>query len=187
MGARKQLLAVGGRTLLRRAAEAAVGAACDPVVVVLGCESDRMRPELAGLPVHTVPNPDWASGMGSSIRTGVGRALELAPDAAAAAILLCVQPLVTADTIRRLLAHHATAARSACVSAYAGTLGPPVVVARPLFPELLRLPNAGGAKAVWAGRPDAVAVFPCEQAARDVDTPSDFERLLKDWPGDEKV
>src|SRR3954470_17156341 len=36
MGTPKQLLAYGGKPLVRRAAEAAVGAGCAPVVVVLG-------------------------------------------------------------------------------------------------------------------------------------------------------
>jgi len=56
MGEPKQLLDIEGRSLLRRAAGAALEAGCGPVVVVVGSAAERMRTELAGLPVRIVRN-----------------------------------------------------------------------------------------------------------------------------------
>ena len=177
MGTPKQLLAYDGQSLLRRTAGAAVGARCWPVVVVLGHEAEAMAAELGGLPVDTALNPDWADGIGTSIRCSVRRLLELSPTAEATLLVLCDQPLVTADTLARLADARRRSGKAVAVSAYAGTIGPPVCVGREFFPDLLALPDGQGAKAVWAGRPDAVVEVPCDEAAVDVDTPEDYRRL----------
>jgi molybdenum cofactor cytidylyltransferase len=177
MGRRKQLLAWQGRTLLRRAAETAVEAGCSPIVVVLGCEAERMAPELSGLPVAASVNIHWERGIGSSIKHGAARLLELSPAVDAAMILLSDQPLVNPQTLRALIGEFARSEKPACGSAYADTIGPPVVVGRPCFPQLLALPDSQGAKAIWSGRPDAIALYQCDEAATDVDTPADYARL----------
>jgi molybdenum cofactor cytidylyltransferase len=177
MGRRKQLLAWQGRTLLRRAAETALEAGCGPVVVVLGCDAERMVPELSGLPVTASVNTHWERGIGASIKHGAARLLELSPTTDAALILLCDQPLVNAETLRRLIGEFARSEKLACVSAYANTIGPPVVVSRPCFPKLLAVPDSQGAKAIWSGCPDAIALYRCDEAAIDVDTPADYARL----------
>ena len=56
--------------------------------------------ELPG--VVAVHNPDWVTGMGSSLATGL-RALS-SGDAEAAVIALADQPLVGAEAVRRLIA-----------------------------------------------------------------------------------
>ena len=85
LGRPKQLLVHGGKTLVRRAAEAAVEAQCGPVVVVLGAQAQAVASELAGLPVHTVHNADWEQGMGVSLHVGVQA---LAPEVEAALVML---------------------------------------------------------------------------------------------------
>jgi molybdenum cofactor cytidylyltransferase len=177
MGRPKQLLTAGGRTLIRVAAEAAVGAGCRPVVVVLGRGAAAMVAELADLPVTSTVNDEWERGIGTSIRHGVARVIEAAPTADAVAILLADQPLVDAAAVRRLLREFDRSGRPACVSGFAGTVGPPVVVGRPLFPRLLALPDDRGAKAIWADDRGGGAVCPCDAAAHDIDTPDDYVRL----------
>ena len=68
LGRPKQTLVVDGMPLVRRAAQAAVDAGCVPVVVVLGAEALATRAALSGLDVAPEENPDWPSGMASSIR-----------------------------------------------------------------------------------------------------------------------
>ena len=177
LGRRKQLLAWQGRSLLRQAAEAAVEAGCSPTVVVLGCEAERMVPELAGLPVIASVNIDWRRGIGTSIKHGAARLLALSPMVDATLILLSDQPLVNAQTLRRLIDEYTRSAKSICVSAYANTIGPPVVVGRPGFPQLLALPDSQGAKAIWSKCPLAIARYQCDEAAMDVDTPGDYAKL----------
>lgn len=177
MGMRKQLLMYKGRSLLRRAAEAATGAGCSPVVAVLGCEAEQMIPELSHLPVPAVINANWERGIGSSIREGVKRILDLSPEAQAILITLADQPLVTTGTLEQMIQHFEQAGLPVCASSYSSTVGPPVIVSSEFFDELLSLDDASGAKEIWRANPDSVALHPCEEGGYDVDTPGDFDLL----------
>jgi len=103
LGRPKQLVTWQGKTLLRRAAEAAIGSGAHPVLAVVGFEAERMRTELAGLPLAIVDNPAFASGLGSSFYAAVAALAMQAPAAAGALFLLCDQPLVTATLLGTLL------------------------------------------------------------------------------------
>ncbi len=114
MGRTKQSLQVDGVTLLDRSIAAAREAGCDPIVVVIGAGAAAMRQVLASHAVQVAENPDWPLGMGGSIRRGVTALLSDHPRVNRIVLLLCDQPLVSADTIRRLDAQQRTSA-SRCV------------------------------------------------------------------------
>lgn len=92
MGRAKPLLEWDGRPLLARAAEAALGGGARPVIVVLGAEAERVRSCLSGLSLQAVVNPDWSTGMASSLRCGLQALLAAAPDIGALLVALCDQP-----------------------------------------------------------------------------------------------
>src|SRR5205807_4492953 len=72
MGGPNKLLAeVGGKPLVRIAAEQALATRAKPVIVVTGHEHERVETALAGLPVRIVHNPDFAQGLGTSLKTGI--------------------------------------------------------------------------------------------------------------------
>src|SRR5437899_12460374 len=68
MGENKMLIEVGGRTLVRRAVETALSAGLDPVLVVVGHESERVRAEVRGLSCTAVLNAEYAGGMNTALR-----------------------------------------------------------------------------------------------------------------------
>jgi molybdenum cofactor cytidylyltransferase len=178
MGRPKQLLPWDGRTLLRHAVEVAGEAGCDPVVVVLGAAADRLRPELDGLPVTVVENPVWEQGPGSSVRVG----LTAVGPADAVVFLVCDQPLVDAAHVRRLIVAERTTGRPMAASQYEDTLGVPALFARECIADLRALPPGAGARQLLARRPEAVAVVPFPAGAIDLDTPADYERLVREQP-----
>lgn len=170
LGRPKQLVEVGGESLLRRAAEAAVAAGCDPVLVVLGHEAERLGGETNDLPVRTVLAPGWEEGMAASLRTGIGA---LPDKVDAVLVMVCDQPAVTVGHLRRLLAARETGGLPAAASAYAGVLGVPAVLDRTLFPELLALEGDTGARAVLRRDPDRVTAVPLPGGEGDIDRPGD--------------
>lgn len=182
LGRSKQLLRFAGQTLLARSVAAATGSGCAPVVIVLGAQYDLIAPELAGLPVTTVRNPDWHRGIGTSIRRGVSALLEQASGIDEVLILLCDQPLIDAQEIVRLVEAYRSSGKQIGVSVAAGTPGPPVIISASLFPQLLALPDDQGAKAIWSGRPDLMCRVDCDEAGFDVDTPADIEQLAELQP-----
>ena len=75
MGALNKMLAeIGGKPLVRIAAEQALASRAKPVIVVTGHQREQVEAALAGLPVRFAHNPDYADGLGTSVRTGIGRA-----------------------------------------------------------------------------------------------------------------
>lgn len=180
MGRPKQTLQFQGMSLLRRAVIAALDATCRPVVVVTGAHAELSRRELGQLDVREAFNPDWETGMGSSVRTGIETLLTIDADVAAAVLLLCDQPHLTSDVVSSLLAAHHATGRPIIASAYGETFGVPALFTRTLFTELTHLAGSSGAKDVIKRHASEAHFLPFSQGEVDVDTPDDFSRLLAD-------
>ena len=170
MGGPKALLRFGEETLLQRAAKAALGAGCAPVLAVVG----DWDPGLHGLAVQALPNPEAAEGMASSLRVGIAA---LPPDTGAALILAVDQPAVDATLLQRLLALADESPGRPAACAYADTLGIPAVIPRRLFADLLALRGDHGAKAILLREDTALLPFP--EGAADLDTPSDLDGIKR--------
>ena len=101
MGGPNKLLAeIGGRPLVRIAVEEALASQARPVIVVTGHQRERVEAALAGLPVDFVHNPDFADGLGTSLKTGIA-----ALPAQADGVIVCLgdMPQVDAAMIDRLI------------------------------------------------------------------------------------
>jgi molybdenum cofactor cytidylyltransferase len=176
MGSPKQTLRYRGESLLRRAALAALGAGCRPVVVVTGANAELSRRELDGLDVREVLNTGWESGMASSVRAGV-EALAGASDAGAVVLMLCDQPHVTAEVISGLVAAHRDTGSPVVASTYGESFGVPALFDRRLFAELAQLEGAAGARQVIKRHASEAQFLSFPNGEVDVDTPDDFSRL----------
>jgi len=179
LGHPKQLLPYRGRTLLRHAAETALLSVCRPVIVVLGAQPDRLRPELSGLDVRVVDNPGWEAGMGSSIRAGLAALETASPDGAGLVLMLCDQPLITPDSLDALVRAFDDTGSPLVASAYADTRGVPAFFSRALFPELRALPDAQGAKPIIMRHAANAIALPLPAGVWDVDTEADYNRLFE--------
>jgi len=177
LGHPKQLLPFQGRTLLRHAAQTALASRCRPIVVVLGAQPDRLRPELAGLEVLVAENPGWESGMGSSIRAGLAALEMYAPNLTGIVLMLCDQPLISSASLNTLVQSHVDADCPLVASEYGGTRGVPAFFSRVLFSELRALPDAQGAKQIIARHASETIALPLPAGVWDVDTAADYERL----------
>lgn len=179
MGSPKQTLQYRGKSLLRRAALAALGAGCHPVIVVTGANAELTRREVDGLDVREVLNTRWETGMASSIRAGVDGLVSADADVAAAVLMLCDQPHVTADVISGLLTTHRAIGSPIVASTYSGSFGVPALFVGALFAELMGLEGRSGAKEVINRHASEAHFLSFQGGEVDVDTPDDFLRLIK--------
>jgi CTP:molybdopterin cytidylyltransferase MocA len=126
-GMPKALVEYEGSLLVERAVRTA-RAVCDPVLVVLGARAvDVWRTaDLDGATV--LANPDWETGMASSLRTGLDGLRGWPGRVDAALVLLVDMPGMTPAALERL-AGHATPDALA-VAAYDGVRGHPVLLGR---------------------------------------------------------
>jgi len=165
----------GGRPLIRLSVERVVAAGLDDVVVVLGRDAEAVGAALAGLPVRTVVNPDYAEGQSTSLRAGLAA---LGPATEAVVVALGDQPLPDPALIGRLVGALRETRRSIVVPRYHDGRGNPVLFAAALFDELRAVTGDQGGRGVVARDPGRVAEVPVDAPMPpDVDTWDDYSAL----------
>lgn len=178
LGGPKALLRVAGELLVERACRVLAAGGCGPLVVVLGAGADRVRAAAALPPAATVVlNPDWPTGMASSLRAGLAA---VPPGAGAVVVGLVDQPLVAAAAVHRLAAAWRRGAVAA-VATYAGEPRNPVLLSGPVIAEVAAAATGDrGARDWLRGHPDLVVPVPCDDAGDpfDLDTPADLAQLV---------
>jgi len=175
LGVPKQLVRIGGESLLRRICRSALDAGAAPLVVVLGSHAERMRSEIADLPARAVRNEDWNLGIGSSIRRGIA---EVIPASDAIMILLADQPLLAAAHLRRLIDAWRSGMAEVVASYYGRAPGVPAIFSGSRIPCLAGLPDQTGAKKLIQESGSVAMTVPLAEAAFDLDTTDDFEKLV---------
>jgi CTP:molybdopterin cytidylyltransferase MocA len=178
LGQPKQLLVYAEETLLARALRLARESGASPVLAVLGANLEMITASVAFNQVIPVVNNNWDQGISTSIHAGLNALAKAAPHAAAALILACDQPRLTANHLRTLIETLAAQAQPSIVaSSYAGVIGIPAVFPRAAFPALLALRGDKGARALLMDPPCPLLALPFSGGEVDIDEPEDLDRL----------
>jgi molybdenum cofactor cytidylyltransferase len=160
--------------LLEGALAAAFAAPVRSVTVVIGADAAAVAAaaqafDARALIVHA---PDYAEGMGASLRTGIA---SLPADADGAFVFLGDMPRVPTAVLRRM-ADALIAGAEAAAPVFDGRRGNPVLLSRTLFPQLLALTGDAGARGVLQGLGDRLALVeaPDDGVLFDVDVRGDL-------------
>jgi len=180
MGRAKQLLRVGDSTLLQLAVERARMVTGLPPIVVTGARHELMETDLATQNVQFVHNPEWKTGMGSSIAAGVRELRYWHPAASGCLITLVDQPLISIPILEGFIHAFHNQESQIVVAAYQGTQGVPAIFSRTYFAELEALHTGGGAKHLIQKHQSQVCAMECPEASLDIDTPDDWAQFLSD-------
>jgi molybdenum cofactor cytidylyltransferase len=170
-GSNKLVAEIGGKPLVRIAAEQALASKAAPVIVVTGHQRERVEAALAGLQVHLVHNPDFAQGLGTSLKTGIAA---VPAEADGAIVCLGDMPQVDATLIDRLIAaFDPEKGALAVMPTIDGRRGNPVLWSKRFFPELMAIEGDVGARHLITRYGEVVVEVPVTGTAAlvDVDTP----------------
>jgi len=175
LGRPKALVELNGQTLAERGVNLLRAGGADPVLVVTGAA----EVELDG--INTVYNPEWRTGMGSSLRAALQALTGASQDAGVGAVVVALadQPLVGAQAVARLIAAYRDGA-SVAVAAYDGQPRNPVLLAREHWAEVMATATGDqGARTFLRARRDLVTLVECGDTGRpdDIDTPADLARI----------
>lgn len=177
MGQPKPLLPWGNQTLIEHQVRTLLQTD-QPVAVVLGAESERIRPLVEELPVRILIHKNWEAGMGSSISFGISRLAGLFPDAAGALIALLDQPMLTHHHFKKMDHAFQPGSKQIVVSRSAsGWQGAPVLFDSFYFESLQTMTGDEGAKKIVREYPGAVIPVESGEMLDDMDTPQAYERL----------
>jgi molybdenum cofactor cytidylyltransferase len=184
MGSTNKLLAdVGGSPMIARVVDALVASRADPIAVVTGHDATAVSAVLAGKPVQLVHNPEYARGLSTSLRAGLG-ALEA--EIEGAVIALGDMPWVSSKDIDSLIEAYAPQeGHMICVPVYDRKRGNPILWSAQYFDAMRRLEGDVGARHLLAQYDEDVCEVPTENAGvlRDVDTPDQLSKASAPDPG----
>ncbi|MBP1856959.1 NTP transferase domain-containing protein [Rhizobium herbae] len=143
-GRHKLLAEFDGVPLVRRCADAGLAAGAENVIAVAGHRQAEIRAALAGLDVITIENPDYATGMASSLVAGVNAA---GADVDGVLVMLADMPWVTAGALRSMIAAFEAEQGQPIIRAVSGgKRGNPVILPRSTFEAVRRLQGDVGAR-----------------------------------------
>jgi molybdenum cofactor cytidylyltransferase len=175
-GRSKQLAEFKGKTLLRRAAETLAGSACAPVVVVLGGNFEAAQTEIDDLELKVCINPEWQTGMSSSIRAGLRALSDIDGSLDGVIVALSDQPFIDKENIDSLIAEFQKTTIKMVAAEYDGVVGVPALFSRDMFDDLVRLQGDAGARYLLRNSADVGSVK-MQSAAFDVDRPDDLMKV----------
>jgi molybdenum cofactor cytidylyltransferase len=181
MGRAKQMLPLdGGDTFLTRILRTFLDAGVDDIVVVAGHDAEGVIASVvaSGLPARFAVNREYDRGQLSSLQTGL--AVVDRPGVNALLMTLVDVPLVSADTVRAVVASYRLTHAPVVRPTSGDRHGHPLLIDRSLFDELRAADPAAGAKAIVRAHATPAGDIPIadEGAFLDIDTAEEYAKLI---------
>lgn len=178
LGRPKQLLIYKGKSLLRHVLDIAKNVNAQPVIVVLGANSQLTSNEIPGdSNIYKIINDNWNKGISSSICCGLNALQQIAPSSEGAIFTVCDQPFITASFLNKLITVQKETGKPIVASSYENTVGTPVLFHKTFFPELLALQGDAGAKTIIRQHTGSYVTVPFPKGEIDIDTGADYKAL----------
>jgi len=177
LGKPKQLLQYRGKTLLAHAINEAVNSNADAVVVVLGKDANLFKKELDEKKVRVAINSSWEEGMASSLRLGMDTLLKDKPYIDAVIFMVCDQPHISSSVLNELIITQQKTTKQIVTSNYGDSMGPPALLHKKYFEELMKLSGDAGARKIIQKNMNDVATILFPEGNIDIDTEEDYEKL----------
>ena len=181
----KLVAKLDGKPIVRRVVEAALVTKARPVAVVTGYAQDVVESAVADLEVSFAFNPNFASGLASSLSVGL---LATPRDVAGVLVLLGDMPLIEPRLVDALIeAFLAREGALAAIPIAEGRRGNPVLLGRGIFGAAMRLKGDEGARKLIGAlnERELVEVDASNMGVTfDVDTPEDLAAARRLAGGD---
>ena len=176
MGTPKQLLPLGKSTIMGLTLDNITSAGIGAITVVLGAGAGETGRIARSHGARTVLNPDYSSGMASSLVKGLEN-IGLASDLLMVA--LADQPLTRPDTYRQLVKVAGNCGKGITVPVYRGKRGNPIIFKQGYLPKLAGLTGDMGGRQLLRRCPDDIQEVQVDDpgVVMNINTPGDYTRL----------
>ncbi len=177
MGQPKLLLPFGKKTIIETVVDSVVSSKVDGTLVVLGSEREKIEEIIRNFPVRSAFNPDFRSGMLSSVLCGL-KALPV--ETQAMVIVLGDQPSVSKQTIDRIVDEYQKTGKGIILPVYKKERGHPVLIDMKYREEVEALsPDIGLRGTVYSHPKDILEVeVNTSSILQDIDDEADYKREL---------
>ncbi len=177
MGIQKLLLPFRSKTVIAHIVDQLLASTIDEVYVVVGHRAKRISAELSGRVVSVVNNPNYKSGMLSSVRCGLRN---LPEKCRAVMVVLGDQPSITTELIDQMLKSFATTEKSILVPLHKGKRGHPILFSSHHRDEILTHYGDIGLRGLLHSHSDDIFELdvPTASVLYDMDCLEDYQREL---------
>jgi len=178
MGQPKMLMSFGETTIIEQIIHETIKSLADNIHVVTGASADAIRKVIQTYSVTHSNNPDYSSGMISSVQTGIK---SLKREATAVVVLLGDQPMIRASVIDKLITAYYRSEKGIIVATYNGKRGHPVIIDKKYHNEILRMTKEESLRDLLRTHPDDIFEVNTNspEILRDIDTIEDYENEIK--------
>lgn len=177
MGRQKLLLPFKGKTIIETVIKKVIRSKAEKILVVIGSEKEKMEKKISDYPVKIAYNPDFRSGMLSSLQRGFKA---LPKNAEAVLIVLGDQPALSSAVINKIIDAYKKTKKGIVLPVYRGERGHPVLIDVKYRQEVARLdPDIGLRQLVYDQREDILEVkVTTPTILRDIDDERDYRKEL---------
>ena len=177
MGVQKLLLPFGGKTVITHIVDQLLVSNAGEIHVVVGHRAESIREELSSRNVSIVSNPDYKSGMLSSVRCGLK---SLPEKCRAVMVVLGDQPTITAELIDQMVQSFEAIEKTILVPLYNDKRGHPIIFSKHYCDEILTQFDDVGLRGLLHAHPGEVSELKVSTSAVlcDMDCPEDYRKAL---------
>jgi molybdenum cofactor cytidylyltransferase len=176
MGEPKQLLELGGKTILEQVLGSVRATKVSDIVVVLGFHAETIAKQVSLEGIKVAINEAHREGMGGSLRAGLS-ALDQQTDATL--IVLADQPFVRSTTLDLIIDRYQQSSGQIVIPTYQGFRGNPVLLDRSVFHDVMALTGDIGCRAIFGDHTEGIVEVPVADIGvlLDIDSKEDYARL----------
>jgi molybdenum cofactor cytidylyltransferase len=178
MGTQKLLLPFGDSTIISHIVNQFLKSKITKINVVVGHQAEQVTTELSDKPVAIIHNPEYKSGMLSSVRAGIR---DIPQDCAAVLIALGDQPSITTNLIDKMVRYFSTTNKKIIVPIYNGKRGHPILFSTAFKNEILTNFDDIGLRGILQAHNSDVyeMIFSDRSVISDMDYPRDYQREIE--------
>ncbi len=178
MGKPKLLLPYGEKTIIETIVETVVSSKVENTLVILGSDREKIEKKIKNYPVKIVYNPDFRSGMLSSVQCGFKA---LPEETRAVLVVLGDQPKISTTIINKLIDAYRSSGKGIVLPAYKSERGHPVLIDVKYGEEVENLSPEIGLRGTVYNHPEDILEVDVETPSifQDIDDESDYKRELE--------
>jgi molybdenum cofactor cytidylyltransferase len=178
MGEAKLLLPFGEKTIIETVIDNVIQSKIEKILVVLGSNREKIEQRIKNYSLKITFNPDFRSGMLSSVHAGFQALPEYAQ---AALVVLGDQPFISTSVIDNLIDAYGRTGKGIVLPVYKGERGHPVLIDMKYRIEVENLsPDIGLRGTVYNHPEDILEVEVKSQSIlKDIDYIEDYKKELK--------
>ncbi len=177
-GGVKQLLPWGKTNLINTVIGTAKAAGLEPIVVVLGANSEKIRETIEDPDIQIVNNSNWDKGQSTSLKAGVNG---INTDVEGVVFLLCDQPQISVNLVCSVVEEGLRTGK-VIIPIIDDRRANPVFFPKSCFDLFEKLEGDAGGRQIVSSCPHTTLQWVDDWMAKDIDKPEDYQ-FLKDHFG----